>query len=402
MVRVNEQETVRADDIPAEASIGKGSVLVVDDDVAVADLLRRWLRRAGFEVTVADDGGAACETLAGRSFDAIVSDIQMPGLDGLQLLRGVREWDLDVPVIMMTGAPSVDTAMHALEYGAFRYVAKPFDPKELVSVVNSAVRLKRLAQTKRQALELLGADTKLVGDRAGLDMALDRALESLWMAYQPIVSPLEQKTFGYEALLRSREPVLPHPGAVLEAAERLDRVHDVGRAVRGRVADTISQTHGPSTFFVNLHARDLLDESLLSPSSPLSRVASRVVLEITERASLDGVSDVRSRIKALRDLGFRLAVDDLGAGYAGLSSFANIEPEVVKIDMSLVRGVDSSAVKRQIVEKLSALARELGIIVVAEGVESASERDALRSIGCDLLQGYLFAKPAFPFPDVSW
>jgi EAL domain-containing protein (putative c-di-GMP-specific phosphodiesterase class I) len=233
-------------------------------------------------------------------------------------------------------------------------------------------------------------------------MALDRTLESLWIAYQPIVSPLEQKTFGYEALLRSREPVLPHPGAVLEAAERLDRVHDVGRAVRGRVADTISQTDGPSAFFVNLHARDLLDESLLSPSSPLSRVASRVVLEITERASLDGVSDVRSRIKALRDLGFRLAVDDLGAGYAGLSSFANIEPEVVKIDMSLVRGVDSSAVKRQIVEKLSALARELGIMVVAEGVESASERDALGSIGCDLLQGYLFAKPAFPFPEVSW
>src|SRR5215472_2832223 len=102
MAGVNEHEALVADEAFAEAPSGKGSVLVVDDDAAVADLVRRWLRRAGFDVSVSADGGAACETLAHRSFDAIVSDIQMPGLDGLQLLRGVREWDLDVPVIMMT------------------------------------------------------------------------------------------------------------------------------------------------------------------------------------------------------------------------------------------------------------------------------------------------------------
>ena len=109
-------------------------------------------------------------------------------------------------------------------------------------------------------------------------------------------------------------------------------------------------------------------------------MASRVVLEITERASLDGLRDIRDRTKALRNLGFRLAVDDLGAGYAGLTSFASIEPEVVKIDMSLVRGIDANPVKHAIVDKLTALAHHLHILVVAEGIETPGERDALAAI----------------------
>ena len=84
------------------------------------------------------------------------------------------------------------------------------------------------------------------------------------------------------------------------------------------------------------------DHELFSPAAPLSRIASRVVLEITERASLDELGDVAPRLAQLRGLGFRIAIDDLGAGYAGLTSFAQLEPEVVKVDMSLVRGIDSS------------------------------------------------------------
>ncbi len=377
-------------------------MLIVDDDDALAVSLGRLATKAGYTVTIAANGEAAVEMLARASFDAIVSDIQMPGLDGIQLLRRVRERDLDVPVILMTGEPTMDTAMRAIEYGALRYIGKPFLASELVSIIANAVRLRRLARTKREALELLGAEAKLVGDRAGLEATFGRALGSIWMAFQPIVSLSDRSVFGHEALLRSTEPALPHPGAVLDAAERLDRVHAVGRVVRDRVAEVIAQAKDGDVFFVNLHAHDLLDESLASPASPLSRVASRVVLEITERASLDGLRDIRDRTKALRDLGFRLAVDDLGAGYAGLTSFASIEPEVVKIDMSLVRGIDTNPVKRAIVDKLTALAHELHILVVAEGIETTGERDALAAIGCDLLQGYLFAKPGKPFPQVAW
>jgi EAL domain-containing protein (putative c-di-GMP-specific phosphodiesterase class I) len=230
---------------------------------------------------------------------------------------------------------------------------------------------------------------------------LDCALESLWIAYQPIVSWSRKHVYAFEALLRSGEPALPNPGAVLEAAERLGRLADVGRAVRDRVAEAVA-TAPADHVFVNLHTHDLLDDALYSTSAPLSRCADRIVLEITERATLEGVQDTRTRIAALRKLGFRIAVDDLGAGYAGLSSFAQLEPDVVKFDMSLIRGLHESPRKRKLIASMTKLFHEMHLQVIAEGVEVERERDALMEAGCDLQQGYLFAKPAVAFPAVSW
>jgi EAL domain-containing protein (putative c-di-GMP-specific phosphodiesterase class I) len=86
-------------------------------------------------------------------------------------------------------------------------------------------------------------------------------------------------------------------------------------------------------------------------------------------------------------------VDDLGAGYAGLTSFAALEPDVVKLDMALVRGVDREPIKHRLVGSMTRLCRDLGILVVAEGVETSAEKEALQELGCDLLQGYLFGRP---------
>jgi EAL domain-containing protein (putative c-di-GMP-specific phosphodiesterase class I) len=108
---------------------------------------------------------------------------------------------------------------------------------------------------------------------------------------------------------------------------------------------------------------------------------------------------VRERIARLREMGFRIAIDDIGAGYSGLNSFAMVQPDIVKLDITLVRGVDNDPVKRKLVRLLGDLCRDLGILVVAEGVETPDERDTLVELGCDLLQGYLFARPGAPFPD---
>ena len=121
--------------------------------------------------------------------------------------------------------------------------------------------------------------------------------------------------------------------------------------------------------------------------------AHQVTLELTERTSLHGAADLRARLDALRSMGFRLAVDDLGAGYAGLSSLAIVAPEVVKIDMSLVRDVDKSASKQEVIRSMTRLASDLGMELIVEGVETAGERDVLASLGCDLMQGYFFARP---------
>jgi EAL domain-containing protein (putative c-di-GMP-specific phosphodiesterase class I) len=106
------------------------------------------------------------------------------------------------------------------------------------------------------------------------------------------------------------------------------------------------------------------------------------------------VPNLRGRIDALRRQGFRIAVDDLGAGYAGLTCIADLAPDVVKVDMSLVRGLDRDPMRRRLVRAITDLSVELGIRTVAEGVETAAERDALEAMGCDLMQGFLFARPA--------
>jgi EAL domain-containing protein (putative c-di-GMP-specific phosphodiesterase class I) len=380
----------------------RGRILIADDEPMLLRGLDRVLTRAGYEVVTANDGHQAAELLNQLEFDAIVSDISMPGMNGIQLLRRARERDLDVPVLLVTGAPAVETAVEALEYGAFQYLTKPVDAKRFEQAVEKAVQLHRMAVMKREALGLLGSSQALVGDRAGLETSFERALDTLWMAYQPIVRASDRTLFGYEALLRSAEPTLPHPGAILDAAERLERLAQLGQAIRSSAAMPVAARPDTGHLFVNLHTRDLLDPTLTSPDSPLSKIAGRVVLEITERASLEEIKDIPSRVARLREMGFQIAIDDLGAGYAGLTSFALLEPEIVKLDMTLVRNVHKQSTKQKLIRSMTALCKDMGMMVVGEGVENIEERDALIELGCDLLQGYLFSKPAAPFPTFSW
>jgi EAL domain-containing protein (putative c-di-GMP-specific phosphodiesterase class I) len=376
-------------------------VLVVDDDETLVRTYARTLTGDGYDVEVRFDGEAAVNAVRASAFDVVLSDIDMPRLSGLALLERIRAHDLDIPVVLITGSPSIETAMAAVEHGALRYLAKPVDSKDLKTVTASAVRLHRLARAKRSALDMAGGVDRLVGDRAGLVASFGSALDTMWMAYQPIVSWSRREVFGYEALLRSGEPSLPHPGAILDAAERLERLPDLGRAIRSAACNPTAQMPDGVMLFVNLHTHDLLDEQLFDPQSPLAQVAAKVVLEITERASLHHIRDVQARIGRLRDMGFRIAVDDLGAGYAGLTSFAQLEPEVVKLDMSLVRNVHTQPTKQTLVRTMISMCHELGMQVVAEGIESAEERDVIVACGCDLLQGYLFAKPGRPFPHAN-
>jgi EAL domain-containing protein (putative c-di-GMP-specific phosphodiesterase class I) len=380
----------------------RGRLLLVEDEEPLRRAVQRILERAGYEVVTAGNGREAQRWLEDTStLDTIVSDIRMPEMGGIELLRAVRAHDLDLPVLLVTAAPDVASAIEAIDLGAYKYIPKPVDPDRLCEYVQRAVTLRRMARLKREGLALLGQSNLQAADRAGLEASFGRVLDTLWMAYQPIISAVDGAVFGYEALLRASEPALPHPGAILDAAERLGRLQDLGRAVRTASAAPVAEVPG-TVLFVNLHPYDLVDDALFAPSSALAKIAANVVLEITERSTIDAIPDVRDRVARLRRLGFRLAVDDLGAGYAGLASFATLEPELIKLDMSLVRDIDSNPVKRRVVEKMTALAHDLGVLVVAEGVETIAERDVVVAIGVDLLQGYLFAKPGRPFPVVRW
>lgn len=374
-------------------------ILLLDDDADVLRAYARALRACGHVVDVATSAQEGLDYLSRISYDAVFSDIVMPGLTGLDLLRTVRDRDLDVPVVLVTGNPRLETALRAIEYGVARYLVKPVSLADLADSAAWAIRMNSAARSKRAALE---SDVDAgINERAALEVRFSRALESLRMVFQPIVAS-DRTLYGYEALLRVLEPSFPTPPDFLNAAERLGRLREVGAAVRGAVAIAAVDAPPNVALFVNLHPMDLLDEDLYRIDAPLARLAPRVVFELTERATLDQIDDLADRRSRLRELGYRIAVDDLGAGYSGLSSLLGLEPELVKLDMSLVRGVDVDTARQSIVGALARLVRDLGKQLVAEGVETASECVMLESLGCTLLQGYYFARPCPGFVQVDF
>jgi EAL domain-containing protein (putative c-di-GMP-specific phosphodiesterase class I) len=379
----------------------KPRLLIVDDEQLVRYALGRLLGNA-YDVQTVADGAQAAEALLASHFDVVLSDVNMPGVSGLEMLRQVRERDLDTPVILMTGAPNLTCATEAVAQGAFRYLFKPVESQELLAVLSNAVKIGRLAAAKRAALEMLGSPTGIAADRAGLEGVFRRALPAISMAYQPIVSWAQRRIVGYEALLRSSDPTLSSPWTMLQTAEQLGRLPELGRTIRARVSEDAARLPEGCDLFVNLHPHDLLDDSLYLPGVALAAISKRVVLEITERASLSEIPNLKDRLARLREIGFRIAIDDLGAGYAGLAGFAQLEPEVVKIDMALVRDIHLQPIKQTLVRSIVSICRDLGITVLAEGVENAAEREAVVATGCDLIQGYFFAKPAAPFTSVTF
>jgi EAL domain-containing protein (putative c-di-GMP-specific phosphodiesterase class I) len=382
--------------IPSERA---REILVVDDEDGVRNALARALRGGGYNVTAVASVQEAKSKISATAFDLVISDLHMPIEGGLELLQSIRESDPELPVILITGAPTTESAVGALQLKATGYFTKPIDPPRLLSEITRVLKMRELADVRRHAHEVTRKDT---AERGELSRTFDSALDQLYMVFHPVVVWPGREIFGYEALMRTKEKALGNPLLLLESAERLGRLNDLGRAVRRRCAQAAKDSPDGVPLLVNLHPIDLADPEMYSQTAPLSEVASRVVLEITERAQLETVPDVEKRIANLRAMGYRVAIDDIGAGYSGLNSFALLRPDFVKIDMALVRGIDSDPVKRRLTTLLVQLCADLSIGVIAEGVETKAERDTLNDIGCDLLQGYLFAKPNTPFPIPVW
>jgi EAL domain-containing protein (putative c-di-GMP-specific phosphodiesterase class I) len=373
------------------------SLLIVDDNPLVLRWMRRSLENGPLSIISCASPREALRHVANGNIRVVVSDISMPEMSGLELLQSIREIDPDLPVILLTGVPSIDSAASAVEYGAFMYLLKPVTPDVLVIAIERADRFYRIAQCRRESLSSLGV-TNEASQLATLECAFEESLSSLWLAFQPIVKFSDGSAFAYEALLRSDNAALNGPEAILHAAERLGALNKLGRAIRGLAADSLKALPDEVTLFVNLHPQDLMDPQLLDGQSNLSLIAPRIVLEITERCGLSKIDDLAARVRKLRRMGFRIAVDDLGAGYSGLANVALLEPEFIKLDMALVRDIDQSSVKQKLVSSLVRLSKAMGHSLIAEGIETQAECDTLVGLECDLLQGYLFAKPTRTLP----
>ncbi len=378
-------------------STASSDVLVVDENTVMRSALRRMLAQAGFSVESSDCSRAALDLIRAQRFDAVVSDL--PPRETFEFVRSIRRGEPRVPVVMLMDAPSTPDSIGATRCGGLFVLRKPGGIRQLVGTVTEACALQRVMRLEQSALELSGDHDRALGEACRHFAA---SYESVHMLYQPIVDYESRTLFGHEALVRTHRRPTSDPILLFDAAERLGRVRELGQRIRSIVADVLTRSPGESLMFVNLHPLELGDDDLLRASAPLAKHAHRVVLEITERRSLERISGLPGRLDRLRQLGFRIAVDDLGSGYAGLASLSHLAPDVTKLDMSLVRGIDHSPRNERIVSALLSLCdRELGIPVVCEGVETAAERDTLQRIGGRLLQGYLFGRPDPEFPAPS-
>jgi EAL domain-containing protein (putative c-di-GMP-specific phosphodiesterase class I)/CheY-like chemotaxis protein len=369
-------------------------VLFVDDDPGVTDGIRRRLtqRRTEWEIHTANSAVDALAAMAQQPFDAVVSDEQMPGMTGTELLAQIAREYPGCARIILTGQASLDAAIRAInEARIFRFLTKPCHTDDLVECVTEALHA-NAAQARES--DGLRPEERRAEVRS--------AIESLTLVFQPIVSISRCKPFAYEALMRSESRTLGAPNLLLAAAEQEDLTDAVDECVFELAARAIDLAPPDLQLFVNVHPHSFAQPLLYEPDAPLARVASRVVLELTERSALDDIPDMPARVEALRGLGYRIAIDDLGAGYSGLTYLVQLKPDFVKFDRELVHQIEASPPREKLTASMEKLCTELGIRTIAEGVETAAERAVLTRIGCDLLQGYYFARPAKGFADIDW
>lgn len=223
-------------------------------------------------------------------------------------------------------------------------------------------------------------------------------MRDLKVVYQPLVDLRTKKIFAYEALVRSKSPDFESPMALFAAAVQHACTGELGRVIR-EMAIEGCPTH---PLFLNIHPAELNDKFVVQPDDPIFQHSEDVYLEITEGVPLSHFRLCQSILSEVRGRGVYLVVDDLGAGYSNLRYIADLHPRVVKLDRDLVAGLRKGTRMFKLVSAIVVLCRELDAMVVAEGIETAEELDAVQEAGARFGQGYLLARPAFPPPPVSW
>jgi blue light- and temperature-responsive anti-repressor len=216
-------------------------------------------------------------------------------------------------------------------------------------------------------------------------------------AFQPIVNTNTREVLAYEALVRGpgNEPAY----RILEQVSA-DRLFAFDQRVRMGAIDLAMRLHLSCHLNLNFLPRsvDSSPASILTTLEAASRAnlpIKRIVLEVVEGEIIHDHSRFTALINQYRGLGLKVAIDDFGAGYSGLNLLADFQPDQVKLDMQLIRGIEGHGARQSIVRAIHGICIELGIDVIAEGVETEKEYGWLTSQGIHLFQGYLFAKPAF-------
>jgi EAL domain-containing protein (putative c-di-GMP-specific phosphodiesterase class I)/CheY-like chemotaxis protein len=370
-------------------------ILVVDDEEGILRMFKAVLGGYGYATEEARDARSAFDLLGRQGFDVVISDINMPGIDGLAFLTAVRDRDPHLPVILMTGRPSEDSSRRAQREGAFRYVIKPVMPAVLRETVERAI----VARDLSRAPDVSSSPANREGEAGDAGARLERAIATAWVAYRPIVSCAKRSVIAYSTRVCSSEPAFESSGALFDGAQCAGRLDHLLRTVRNRAAQA---PPGDAKLVIEMPASQLGDPELCDTASTLGQMAGRVVLDITERATLDGLTDLPLRIASLRATGFAIGVGSVGVGFADFGCFARVRPDWGRLDASFVHDIHRRPHKQRIASTLAHLCADQGIVLIADGVNSWDDHRALIDLGIDGHEGDLFGKPERRFAAPRW
>jgi diguanylate cyclase (GGDEF)-like protein len=360
------------------------------------ELLRTVTAR--METTLRD--GDRLFRVGGDEFTIILFQLDKPE-DAANVARRLLEV-LGEPITLLGREVSVGASI-----GIALYPDDAHAPDALVKAADGAMY--QAKQRGRERFEFYSAEINTRAlERFELDSALQRALRlgEFTLHYQPRVRASDRRTVGVEALLRWRHPErgLLAPGHFIDFLEETRRIVPVGswvleaacaQAARWqdeglghlRMSVNIAAQQFESEDFVDL-VRDVLDRTGLAPE--------RLELELTERTLIAQTPELIARVETLRVLGVRISIDDFGAGYSSISYLKRFPIDYLKIDRTLIRDLPHDTDDCAIVEAVAAMARTLGMQLVAEGVEQPEQVEWLTALGCMELQGFLFARPMPP------
>jgi len=227
--------------------------------------------------------------------------------------------------------------------------------------------------------------------------------EAVYIVYHPIVVTATREVYGYEALARGSLRALRSPEVLFSVAEEANLIWELSRLCRKKAIEGIDEhLRAGDLLFINIDPHDFRDPTFRTLDLDMEELGGvsdpgRIVLEITERTAITDYPKFQGYLADFRERGFRFAVDDAGSGYAGLGSIANLSPDFIKLDISLISGIDANFMKQNLVETMVQFANDHGIKVIAEGVEREEEYETVKRLGVHLTQGFLFHRdPAIP------
>ena len=374
--------------------------LVVDDDADQRFLVARTLNRMGMaDVVEASSGRTALEVLSNTEcpVDVVISDLQMPDMDGMELIRRIGERALPVSVILASALDdgllaSAATMTQAYGVRIIGTIGKPITRDKLFAVLRQHVPQHGVVESSLDKAFPLEPNQVLAGIAAG----------QFEPFFQPKVDLVTGRVVGAEALARWRHPAYGLLGPEsflppLAAAGYLDELSWIMLALGALEAGRWRNAGLNLSVSVNVSATSLADPSYADAVTQIvvgqGLEPNKMILELTESEAIRNVAVALENLTRLRMKGFGLAIDDYGVGYSSMQELSRMPFTEVKIDRSFVVAAAASEKHRLMIAHTVEVAQLLGLKTVAEGVETRPEMELLARLGCDMIQGFLVAEP---------